>query len=208
MSPRVLVAGVGNIFLGDDGFGVEVARRLVGETLPDGVQVADFGIRGVHLAYQLLDGYDTAHPGRCRAARRAAGNGLRARAGFPGARKVSSAGTAASCSTHTAWTPRSVLGILADLGGTVGRVVIVGCEPAEIVERMGLSDPVSHAVDEAARVVRELIARALRRNVHCGAGRCRQTKGGCPDATDAGRCGRARGRVRRRERRSPTSRGT
>src|SRR4029077_16308755 len=58
VSPRVLVAGVGNVFLGDDGFGVEVARRLVGETFPDGVQVADFGIRGVHLAYELLEGYD------------------------------------------------------------------------------------------------------------------------------------------------------
>ena len=56
--PRVLVAGIGNIFLGDDGFGVEVADRLAGRTLPDGVQVADFGIRGVHLAYELLDGYD------------------------------------------------------------------------------------------------------------------------------------------------------
>ncbi len=55
---RVLVAGVGNIFLGDDGFGVEVARQLAGETGPAGVAVADFGIRGVHLAYQLLEGYD------------------------------------------------------------------------------------------------------------------------------------------------------
>ena len=60
MSGRVLVAGVGNIFLGDDGFGVEVARRLAGERLPEDVRVADFGIRGVHLAYELLDGYDTA----------------------------------------------------------------------------------------------------------------------------------------------------
>ena len=58
MNGSTLVAGVGNIFLGDDGFGVEVARRLTGEPMPDGVDVADFGIRGVHLAYELLDGYD------------------------------------------------------------------------------------------------------------------------------------------------------
>lgn len=56
---RTLVAGVGNIFLGDDGFGVEVARRLAAEPLPEQVEVADIGVRGVHLAYQLLDGYDT-----------------------------------------------------------------------------------------------------------------------------------------------------
>ncbi len=55
---KILVAGIGNIFLGDDGFGVEVANRLRRPTLPDGVRVEDFGIRGVHLAYELLDGYD------------------------------------------------------------------------------------------------------------------------------------------------------
>ncbi|GAA2775096.1 hydrogenase maturation protease [Nonomuraea dietziae] len=59
MSRKVLVAGVGNVFLGDDGFGVEVAGRLLSEAgLPDGVVVADFGIRGIHLAYELLAGYD------------------------------------------------------------------------------------------------------------------------------------------------------
>jgi hydrogenase maturation protease len=60
MNPRVLVAGVGNVFLGDDGFGVEVARRLAGEPLPGWVRVGDFGIRGVHLAYELLEGYEAA----------------------------------------------------------------------------------------------------------------------------------------------------
>ena len=56
---KVLVAGIGNIFLGDDGFGVEVAARSAGRAdLPDGVRAEDFGIRGVHLAYELLDGYD------------------------------------------------------------------------------------------------------------------------------------------------------
>ena len=68
--PRVLIACIGNIFLGDDGFGVEVARRLAnrrlagrrsaGPTLPDDVRVVDFGIRGLDLVYALLDGYETA----------------------------------------------------------------------------------------------------------------------------------------------------
>ncbi|MFD9033106.1 hydrogenase maturation protease, partial [Streptomyces sp. NPDC059567] len=56
---RTLVAGVGNIFLGDDGFGVETVRRLTREELPPTVELADVGVRGVHLAYQLLDGWDT-----------------------------------------------------------------------------------------------------------------------------------------------------
>ena len=58
MNGGILVAGIGNIFLTDDGFGVEVASRLARQSLPPGVRVADFGIRGVHLAYELLDGYD------------------------------------------------------------------------------------------------------------------------------------------------------
>src|SRR5215472_11988405 len=60
MTQRVLVAGVGNIFLGDDGFGVEVARRLARLDLPDWVAVGDYGISGMHLAYDLADGVETA----------------------------------------------------------------------------------------------------------------------------------------------------
>src|SRR5438270_9766818 len=56
---RILIACIGNIFLGDDGFGVEVAQRLSSRKYPEGVQVIDFGIRGMELAYTLLDDYDT-----------------------------------------------------------------------------------------------------------------------------------------------------
>src|SRR5437868_14687112 len=56
---RILIACIGNIFLGDDGFGVEVAQRLSSREYPEGVQVVDFGIRGMELAYTLLDDYDT-----------------------------------------------------------------------------------------------------------------------------------------------------
>jgi len=58
MSSGVLIAGIGNLFFTDDGFGSEVARRLTGEELPDGVKVVDYGIRGMHLAYDLLEDYD------------------------------------------------------------------------------------------------------------------------------------------------------
>src|SRR5687767_10103336 len=57
---RVLVAGLGNIFFGDDAFGVEEARRLATCVLPDGVRAFDAGVRTMHLAYEMVDGdYDT-----------------------------------------------------------------------------------------------------------------------------------------------------
>ena len=82
------MAGVGNIFLGDDGFGVEVVRQLAGRALPDGVEVVDFGIRGVHLAYELLDGCDAAHPGRRGRPGRAARHGRVIEAGRRPTRRV------------------------------------------------------------------------------------------------------------------------
>ena len=57
---RILIAGIGNIFLGDDAFGVEVAQRLAKRPLPEGVRVVDFGIRGIDLTYALLEGVDVA----------------------------------------------------------------------------------------------------------------------------------------------------
>jgi hydrogenase maturation protease len=156
VTAKVLVAGVGNVFLGDDGFGVEVARHLAGEELPDWVQVADVGIRGVHLAYELLDGYDLtilvdATP----------------RGGTPGsvyvieprpghADPVGAGGLFPVMDAH-GMEPEAVLALVGVLGGTLGRVLVVGCEPAEVSERMGLSAPVAAAVAPAARVVRELL---------------------------------------------------
>jgi hydrogenase maturation protease len=153
LSRKVLVAGVGNIFLSDDGFGVEVARRLSGEDLPDGVKVVDFGIRGVHLAYELLDGYDTAIlvdavP----------------RGGQPGTVYIiepridpSNHESAALLNAH-GMQPDAVLDLLGVLGGHVERVFVVGCEPSTVEEGIGLSEPVDRAVDEAVHVVRQLVA--------------------------------------------------
>jgi hydrogenase maturation protease len=155
MSPRVLVAGVGNVFLGDDGFGVEVATRLLGTEFPAGVKVADFGIRGVHLAYELLDGYDAlilvdAVP----------------RGDAPGTLYViepdldrivpAGLGGGPVMDAH-GMDPESVLGLLTTLGGRVERVTVVGCEPADVEERMGLPAPAAGALDEAVRLVRRLV---------------------------------------------------
>jgi len=155
MSRRVLVAGVGNVFLGDDGFGVEVARRLGGDAFPPGVEVADFGIRGVHLAYELLGGYDTLI--LVDAARRGEPPGTVFVLEPDFARAPDPEEDGRTLDAHSL-DPEMVLAILKDLGGTVGRVRIVGCEPADLSEGMDLSPPVRAAVDEATRIVRRLVA--------------------------------------------------
>ncbi len=152
---KMLVAGIGNVFLSDDAFGVEVIRGL-GE-LPDGVRVLDSGIRGMHLAYELLDGYDAvvlvdATP----------------RGGEPGTLYTlehdldAPAPEGAALDGH-GMDPASVLGLLRDLAASmdverpVGRVLVVGCEPACLDEGIGLSPAVTAAVGPAIRAVTELI---------------------------------------------------
>ena len=151
-NPRILVAGIGNIFLGDDGFGVEVANRMVGVPMPEGTQVTDFGIRGVHLAYELLEGYDAlvlidAVP---------LGEPPGTIAVVEPEQLVREGDDAPTLDAHS-MNPAVVLGALAGLGGEVGRVLIVGCQPAVIDETMGLSEPVAAAVDVAVGVVRDLV---------------------------------------------------
>lgn len=154
---RTLVAGIGNIFLGDDGFGVETARRLAGARLSEDVEVADIGVRGVHLAYRLLDGYDTLVL-----------VDATARGGAPGTLYViehegpgADPGAVPVIDGHR-MTPDTVLALLDTLcAGTGGqpprRTVVVGCEPACVEEGIGLSRPVSEAVPEAVRLIEELL---------------------------------------------------
>jgi hydrogenase maturation protease len=159
MTGRTLVAGIGNIFLGDDGFGVEVARQLASADLPAGVTVTDYGIRGMHLAYDLASGFDTAIL-----------VDATARGGAPGTIYViepdlpsGPAEPAAGPDSHPlldahGMQPDVVLGMLDLLGGArPGQIVIVGCEPATVEESMGLSEPVTACVPEAVRVVLELV---------------------------------------------------
>jgi hydrogenase maturation protease len=147
---RIFVVGVGNIFLGDDGFGVEVATRMRRRPVPEGVRVEDFGIRGVHLAYELLEGsYDLVilvdtldlqtEPGTITVFEPELGGRGDV---LPDAHDLD---------------PATVMGLLEGLGGSVGKMLVVGCQPATLQEQMGLSAPVEAAIDEAIRTVEELV---------------------------------------------------
>jgi hydrogenase maturation protease len=161
MTGRMLIAGVGNIFLGDDGFGVEVARRLATVDLPDWVQVADYGISGMHLAYDLAGGYDTAIL-----------VDTAQRGGEPGTLTVidtsqdrpRDAGGPRPVESRLfdahGMQPDVVLGVLDMLGAGSARILVVGCEPANLDYGMELSEPVAKAVEEAVRVVLDLVAEA------------------------------------------------
>lgn len=155
MHDRVLVAGVGNIFLGDDGFGVEVVRRLASETLPDGVLVADFGIRGIHLAYELLDqDYDAMILVDATPRGEEPGTVYCIEPNFGALESTEPS----SSDAHT-MNPEAVFALLKSLGGTPQRVIIVGCEPARIAEEIGLSEPVARAVENAVQVILNLVRR-------------------------------------------------
>ncbi len=161
-NPRILIAGIGNIFFGDDAFGSEVARRLAGRPLPDGVRVVDFGIRGFDLTYALLDGYDAtilvdATP----------------RGGEPGTLYVIEPDPGEAnrpedadllIQTH-GMDPVKVLRLAAALGGRTMRMLLVGCEPETLGTdedpAMGLSGPVEAAVDEAILLIESLVSRLL-----------------------------------------------
>jgi hydrogenase maturation protease len=151
---RILVAGIGNVFLGDDGFGVALADRLARCALPPGVSVVDYGIRGMDLAYALHDGWaavvllDATPRGRA-----------------PGTLYVIEADTDQGEPGFDAhgMDPVSVLALARALGGPLPRVLVVGCEP---LTRMtgdeedvvaAISEPVRAALDEAVRLVESLL---------------------------------------------------
>ncbi len=156
--PRILVAGIGNIFLGDDAFGVEVVRRLAERPLPAGVRVVDFGIRGLDLTYELMDGYDAvilvdAVP----------------RGEPPGTLFViepepAQADGGAMVEGHNL-DPVKVLRLVAAMGGQVKRLLLVGCQPEPLADaddmRMEMSKPVKAAVNEAVVLVESLIVGIL-----------------------------------------------
>jgi hydrogenase maturation protease len=216
MTERLLIAGIGNIFLGDDGFGPEVAKRLAAVSLPGWVRVADYGISGMHLAFDLADGYDAAilidaaprgdKPGTvtllapappprptlapappprptlapappprptlapappprptlapappARPRRNVAAEHR------PDAGPADEAIVASRLFDAHGMQPDVVLGVL-DMFGEAGpaRILVVGCEPANVDYGMELSEPVAGAVDEAVQVVLDLVAEAGR----------------------------------------------
>ncbi len=154
----VLVAGIGNIFQSDDGFGVEVAHRLSGRTLPENVRVEDFGIRGVHLAYELLNGYEALVILDALPMGERPGTLALLEPDLAGA--TADDGTTPVMDAHT-MSPHVVLATLARLGGRVEPTFVLGCQPATLDEGMTLSHPVAAAVDGAVDMCIELVTRIL-----------------------------------------------
>jgi hydrogenase maturation protease len=161
---NILIAGIGNIFLGDDGFGVEVVQRLARKPLPDHVRVIDFGIRGFDLAYALLDNpYDLTVLVDATAQGGTPGMLYTIEPDFSKLDTVDGAEISpASIETH-GMNPMRVFQLVKSMGGQFKRVVILGCEPEtlgpENEGQLGLSDTVQAAVDEAVRLLERLIHR-------------------------------------------------
>ncbi len=162
MTDSVLIAGVGNIFLGDDAFGVEVVQRLAARSLPQNVRVVDFGIRGYDLAYALMEPWELVI--LVDAVPRGDAPGtvflIEAELTEPGADGDLLINNVAY-DAHS-MNPAAVLQLVKDLGGKPGRILVVGCEPSTLeAEQIGegaLSGPVRAAIDEAIRMIEELIA--------------------------------------------------
>ena len=156
ITSHILVAGIGNIFLGDDGFGPEVIRHVGPQPADARVRFVDYGIRGMHLAYDLLEGWDAlvlvdALPSR----------------GSPGTLHVfeadhESLSTTAGLDAH-AMDPAAVFASLVALGGAPPPTVVIGCEVASVEENLGLSQAVAAAVPRAANAINDAVACLLAR---------------------------------------------
>jgi hydrogenase maturation protease len=159
--PSILVAGIGNIFLGDDAFGVEVVRRMAGLKLPENVRVSDFGIRGFDLAYALQDGYETTilldacphgeAPGTLYVIE-------------PDLKALDDPENSQTPVEAHAMNPMNVLRMAKAMNIEVKNVLLVGCEPETLggeEGQMGLSTPVDAAVNEAVKLVESLVNRIL-----------------------------------------------
>jgi len=168
MTTRTLVAGVGNVFAGDDAFGVEVIKLLASRPRPAGVEVADFGIRGVHLVYELLNGCDLFvlvdaaqrgyEPGTVTVLEVGPADTVPAGSGPAGTGPADPVPRAAVMDAH-ALEPDAIFAMLDSMGSRPGRSLVVACEPADVSPGMGLSEPVQAALPHAVRAVEEILDR-------------------------------------------------
>jgi hydrogenase maturation protease len=143
---KLLVAGIGNIFFGDDGFGPEVARELAREPI-DGVTIEDYGIRGLHLAYDLVSGYD----------------------GTLYVIEPELPATDAAPDPHR-MDLENVFAFIRTIGGQPPPITIVGCEPSGTGEEIGLTEPVRRAIGPAAGIVRRLVTESLAEGISASEG--------------------------------------
>ncbi|MGI8813282.1 MAG: hydrogenase maturation protease [Pyrinomonadaceae bacterium] len=162
MNERILIACIGNIFLGDDAFGCEVAAILALRGVPAGVRLVDFGIRSFDLAYALMDGYETTifvdaaprgdEPGTIYVIE-------------PDRKQIDALEEGSELFEPHGMNPLKVLSMVRSLGGTFRKIIVVGCEPAFTGEEgeghMGLSEPVKASLDKAVEIVESLVERVL-----------------------------------------------
>lgn len=161
MTSRVLVAGIGNIFMGDDAFGCEVIRRLSGSQFPENVRVIDFGIRGFDLAYALMDAYDLTILVDAVPRGEPAGTVYTIEPDLEQLEQVDQANLAVE--TH-GMNPMKVLQLVKSMGGAFKKILLVGCEPETFGPeegQMGLSPSVASSVDRAVQVTKDLISEFL-----------------------------------------------
>jgi hydrogenase maturation protease len=159
---KILVAGLGNIFLGDDAFGSEVARLLMGRELPENVRVVDFGIRGLDLAYTLLDAKEDVTI-LVDATPRGGEIGTLYTI-EPDLSELDNLDAEQMQIEPHGMNPMKVLAMVKSMGGEFKRILLVGCEPEMLApdeEKMGLNEPVALAVDEAVKTVESLISKIL-----------------------------------------------
>ena len=157
--PHTLIAGIGNIFLGDDAFGCEVVKELNRRVWPEDVRIVDFGIRGFDLAYALLEAYEVvilvdATP----------------RGGAPGTlytiepdlNEIESINSGAAVVETHGMNPLRVLGMVKSMGGEFRKLLLIGCEPETFGPeegQMGLSPVVQAAVPQAVSIVERLVGK-------------------------------------------------
>src|SRR5262249_33077773 len=173
---KILIAGVGNIFLGDDGFGCVVAGRLARRPMPDGARVIDFGVRGFDLAYALMDGYDAAIIIDAAQRGGAPGELYLIEPDLPDLPDLNepdeSSAQAMAVEAH-AMNPMRALVFAKSMNGELKRILLVGCEPATFGPeegQMGLSETVEAAVSEAVEMVESLVAEIQREQWVVGSG--------------------------------------
>jgi hydrogenase maturation protease len=157
MTCSILIAGIGNIFNRDDGFGVAVASKLAATVLPENVRVVDFGIRGFDLVLALLDGYDLTIFVDAVSRGGAPGKLYTIEADLAGVPEVSESGIFENAHGLD---PLKVLSMAKRMGASLGRVFVVGCEPATLGDdtgHIGLSGPVQAAIGPAIEMIRSLV---------------------------------------------------
>jgi hydrogenase maturation protease len=153
----VLVAGIGNIFFGDDAFGVEVVRLLASRPLSSNAKIVDFGIRGMHLAYEIVSGYDLV----------IFVDAVGALGEEPGALYViepALAGSSGKVPDAHGMELENVFAFVRQLGGSHAKFLLVGCKPVDVSEGMSLSPAVAAAVPAAAALVENLVYKHAKRS--------------------------------------------